>query len=97
MQRLAATTRRTLQGRPMESEKTLTERVSEVIEKIRPLIQQDGGDIELVEVDAETGKVSVRFQGACRACPMSRMTLKMGVERHLKQQVPGVTEVLAVP
>ncbi len=80
----------------MEPEKTLNERVSEVIEAIRPFLQQDGGDIELVEVDAGTGKVSVRLQGACRACPMSQMTLKMGVERHLKQQVPEVTEVVAV-
>ncbi len=74
----------------------LTERVNEVIEKIRPAIQADGGDIELVEVDQSTGKVSIRFHGACRGCPMAALTLKVGVERHLKQQVPDVTEVVSV-
>ena len=80
----------------MAEEKTLNERVSEIIESIRPMIQADGGDIELVEVEHDTGKVSVRLKGACRSCPMSEMTLKMGVERHLKEQVPEVTEVVAV-
>ena len=74
----------------------LTDRVNEVLGKIRPLIQADGGDIELVGIEEETGKVSIRFQGACRGCPMSQMTLKMGVERHMKEQVPEVTEVVAV-
>ena len=74
----------------------LTERVNEVIEKIRPAIQADGGDIELVDVDQSTGKVSIRFHGACRGCPMAALTLKVGVERHLKQQVPDVTEVVSV-
>lgn len=75
---------------------SLTERVGETIEKIRPAIQADGGDIELVEVDQSTGKVSIRFHGACRGCPMAALTLKVGVERHLKQQVPDVTEVVSV-
>ncbi len=78
------------------SQPTLNDRIAKVIEKIRPHIQSDGGDIELVEVDADSGKVSVRFQGACRSCPMSAMTLKMGVERHMKEQVPEVTEVVSV-
>jgi Fe-S cluster biogenesis protein NfuA len=72
------------------------ERVKEVIGRIRPFIQADGGDIELVDVE-ESGKVSVRFKGACRGCPSSAMTLKMGVERHLKEQVPEVSEVVSVP
>jgi Fe-S cluster biogenesis protein NfuA len=74
----------------------LEDRVEQVLGKIRPFIQADGGDIELVSIDAASGKVSIRFQGACRGCPGAAMTLKMGVERHLKEQVPEVTEVLSV-
>ena len=74
----------------------LDARVQEVIDTIRPLLQADGGDIELVSVDAEAGKVFVRLQGACKGCPGAAMTLKMGVERHLKEKVPEVTEVVAV-
>ena len=81
---------------PAQDETTLNDRISEVINQIRPYIQADGGDIELVEVQKESGKVSVRFSGACRGCPMSAMTLKMGVERHLKEKVPEVSEVVAV-
>jgi len=80
-----------------QSQATLKDRVAEVIGKIRPYIQADGGDIELVEIDPGSGKVSVRFKGACRGCPSSAMTLKLGVERHLKEQVPEVSEVVAVP
>lgn len=80
----------------MEEPKTVNDRVNEVLGKIRPMIQADGGDIELVGVEDDTGKVSVRFHGACKGCPMSAMTLKMGVERQLKMQVPEVTEVVAV-
>ena len=75
---------------------TLNDRVTEVIGQIRTHIQADGGDIELVNVDGDSGKVSVRFHGACRGCPMAAMTLKMGVERHLKDQIPEVAEVEAV-
>ena len=75
---------------------TLDQRVQDVLSKIRPYIQADGGDIELVSVDTN-GKVSVRFSGACKGCPMSAMTLKMGVERHLKEKVPEVSEVVSVP
>ncbi len=75
---------------------TVKERVQAVIEKIRPLLQADGGDIELVGMDETTGKVSVRLQGACKGCPGAAMTLKMGVERHLKERVPEVTEVISV-
>ncbi|MGC9454661.1 MAG: NifU family protein [Phycisphaerae bacterium] len=74
----------------------ITERVRGVIEEIRPYLQGDGGDIELVEVDESTGVVSVRLQGACRGCPGAVMTLKMGVERHLRQRVPEVKEVVPV-
>ena len=72
---------------------SLTARVQGVIDQIRPMLQADGGDIEVVEVDEGTGVVSVRLQGACKGCPGAAMTLKMGVERHLKEKVPEVTEV----
>ena len=74
----------------------MQEEVQKVIEEIRPMLQADGGDIELVNVDEETGVVSVRLQGACKGCPGAQMTLKMGVERKLKEQVPAVTSVEAV-
>jgi len=78
------------------SDPTVQQRVSAVIEKIRPMLQADGGDIELVGVAEDTGIVSVRLQGACKGCPGAAMTLKMGVERHLKQHVPEVTGVESV-
>ncbi|HNX26353.1 MAG TPA: NifU family protein [Phycisphaerae bacterium] len=74
----------------------MREKVQEVIDQIKPMLQADGGDIELVDVNEKTGVVSVRLQGACRGCPGARMTLKMGVERKLQSEIPGVTEVLAV-
>ena len=74
----------------------ITEQVREVIESIRPYLQADGGDIELVGVNNKSGIVTVRLQGACHGCPSAQMTLKMGVERHLKEKVPQVTEVVAV-
>jgi Fe-S cluster biogenesis protein NfuA len=77
------------------SEKSFDDQVAEVIESIRPMLQNDGGDIELVGTD-EDMRVRVRLQGACRGCPGAAMTLKMGVERLLKERVPGVKEVVAV-
>jgi Fe-S cluster biogenesis protein NfuA len=64
------------------------------LEKIRPMLQRDGGDIELVEVT--DGIVKVRLTGACKGCPMSQMTLKQGVEKLLMKEVPGLKEVQAV-
>jgi Fe-S cluster biogenesis protein NfuA len=75
--------------------KTFEAKVAEVIDSIRPMLQNDGGDIELVGVDADK-TVRVRLQGACRGCPGARMTLKMGVERVLRQKVSDVKEVVAV-
>jgi Fe-S cluster biogenesis protein NfuA len=69
--------------------------VKEVIENVRPMLQRDGGDIELVSIE-EDNTVKVRLQGACRGCPGARMTLKMGVERLMKEKVPQVKEVVAV-
>ena len=68
--------------------------VAKALEKIRPLLQRDGGDIELVEVS--DGVVKVRLTGACKGCPMSQMTLKQGVEKLLLKEVPGLKEVQAV-
>jgi Fe-S cluster biogenesis protein NfuA len=71
----------------------MKEKVEEALNDVRPALQADGGDIELVAVDEETGVVQVRLVGACAGCPMSQMTLQMGVERLLKQKVPGFTKV----
>lgn len=71
------------------------EDVAAVLELIRPSLQADGGDVRLVDVD-ENGVVSVELQGACKGCPMSQMTLANGVERILKDRVPGVTSVVPV-
>jgi len=73
----------------------MKEKVEEVIDMIRPALQADGGDVELVDV-TEDGVVSVRLTGACGSCPMSTMTLKMGIEKNLKEKVPGVTSVVQV-
>ena len=68
------------------------ELLKKVLELIRPSLQADGGDVKLVDVD-EDGVVTVELQGACKGCPMSQMTLANGVERILKEHVPGVTRV----
>ena len=75
--------------------KTFEDKVKEVIESVRPMLQNDGGDIELVSIE-EDNTVKVRLQGACKGCPGAAMTLKMGVERLMKERVPEVKEVIAV-
>ena len=75
---------------------TVKERVEKVIEKIRPYIQSDGGDITLVGVHEDTGIVEVSLHGACGTCPSSMATLKGGVERMVKQEVPEIKEVVTV-
>ena len=72
----------------------MNEKVEAVLNEIRPALQADGGDVELVGVN--DGMVSVRLTGACAGCPMSTMTLKMGIERILKEKLPEVKEVVAV-
>ena len=72
----------------------MREKVEEVLNKIRPSLQADGGDVELVNVT--DGTVQVRLVGACAGCPMSTMTLQMGIEQTLKQEIPEVKEVVAV-
>ncbi len=74
----------------------LRERVQGVINLIRPAVQADGGDIELVDVTND-GTVQIRFHGACHGCPSSNLTLQMGIERNLREKVPEVTRVVAVP
>jgi Fe-S cluster biogenesis protein NfuA len=76
-------------------ESGMKEKVEQALNKIRPALQGDGGDVELVEVGAD-GTVKVRLKGACGGCPMSQMTLKMGIERILKKEVPEVKSVEAV-
>jgi Fe-S cluster biogenesis protein NfuA len=67
----------------------------EAIEAIRPALQVDGGDMRVIEFDEESGRVDIELMGACGGCPMSTMTLKAGIERILRDRVPGVTEVRA--
>ena len=69
--------------------------VKNTLEEIRPVLQADGGDLEFVEL-TDDGVVKLRLTGACGHCPMSTMTLKMGIERRLKERVPGVKEVISV-
>ena len=77
------------------AENSFEEKVKAIIEAIRPSLQSHGGDIELVGID-EDKTVRVRLQGACTGCPGAQMTLKMGVERLLKENVPEVSQVVAV-
>ncbi|MCD8511036.1 MAG: NifU family protein [Bacillus sp. (in: Bacteria)] len=71
---------------------TMEEQVQEVLDKLRPFLLRDGGDVELVGID-EDGVVKVRLMGACGSCPSSTITLKAGIERALLEEVPGVTEL----
>ncbi|MCK4235608.1 MAG: NifU family protein [Candidatus Krumholzibacteria bacterium] len=73
----------------------MKEKVKEVLDQIRPSLQADGGDVELVEV--KDGVVKVRLKGACAGCPMSQMTLAFGIEKVLKESIPEVKKVESVP
>ncbi len=73
----------------------MLEKVKKVLEEIRPALQADGGDLELVEV-TDDGIVKVKLVGACGTCPMSQMTLKMGIEKRLKEKLPEIKEVVSV-
>ena len=74
----------------------MKEQVQAVINEIRPMLQRDGGDVELVDVSADGATVSVRLQGHCACCPMAQQTLKQGIERIIKEKIPAVKTVLAV-
>ncbi len=71
----------------------MREKVEQALAKIRPMLERDGGSVELIDINGTV--VKVRLTGACHGCPMSQMTLKSGVERIIKQEVPEVTEVVA--
>ena len=75
---------------------TAREKILEVLDSIRPAIQADGGDVELMAYREEDGVVEVRLLGACESCPISMMTLREGIERRLKNSIPGIVEVTAV-
>ena len=77
----------------MTEEKTFDEKVKDCLEEIRPLLQRDGGDCELVSIEDKT--VKIRFQGACQGCPGAAMTLKMGIEQRLREKIPDIKEVIA--
>lgn len=70
----------------------MREKVEEVLEKVRPMLQRDGGDVELVDVQ-DDGVVKVRLTGACSGCPMSTMTLKNAIEETIKKEIPEITSV----
>ncbi len=74
----------------------MREKVEKVIQELKPYLQNDGGDIELVDVDEKTGEVKVKLMGACHGCPMAMITLTQGVEARLKEKIPEVTKVTAV-
>jgi Fe-S cluster biogenesis protein NfuA len=74
----------------------LYRRVDEVLDRIRPYVQLDGGHVELVDVNEEDGIVHIRFQGSCQGCPSSAMTLQMGIENELKTSIPEIRQVVAV-
>ncbi len=71
----------------------MKDRVKKALEMVRPMLQQDGGDIELVDVDEDKGIVKVNLTGACKGCPISQMTLKAGIERYLQSEIPEVNSV----
>jgi len=73
----------------------MREKVEKALAKVRPMLEADGGNVELVEVTAD-GVVKLRLKGSCGCCPMSQMTLKMGIEKVIKQEVPEVKEVVAI-
>jgi Fe-S cluster biogenesis protein NfuA len=73
----------------------MKDRIEKALDKVRPMLQADGGNVELVEVTSD-GVVKLKLQGSCGCCPMSQMTLKMGIEKVLKQAVPEIKEVIAI-
>jgi Fe-S cluster biogenesis protein NfuA len=73
----------------------MKDRVEKALDKVRPILQADGGNVELVEVTAD-GVVKLRLKGSCGCCPMSQITLKQGIEKILKQEVPEIKEVIAI-
>ncbi len=75
---------------------TIEQRIEQVLEQVRPALRMDGGGIEFVEYNAQTGQVFVKLRGACVGCPMSQITLKMGVEAALQDAIPEIKEVVSL-
>jgi Fe-S cluster biogenesis protein NfuA len=75
---------------------SIEDKIEQVLEQVRPALRMDGGGIKLVHFDADTGAVHVQMQGACVGCPMSQITLKMGVEAALQDAIPEIKEVISV-
>ena len=80
-----------------DAENSLNSKVQTVLNEVRKMIQRDGGDLELVNVDEDTGQVQVRFRGACVGCPSAAITFQNAIEQTLKQQVPEIKAVELVP
>ncbi len=74
----------------------MKDKVENALQKIRPMLQADGGNVDLVSVDEKNGIVTIKLTGACGCCPMAQMTLKSGIEASLKKEVPDVKEVVSV-
>jgi len=71
----------------------MKEKIAQLLQKVRPMLQADGGDVEFVDFDEPTGIVTVRLKGACGTCPMATVTLKNGIEKYLKEAIPQITSV----
>lgn len=74
----------------------MRDQIEAILEQVRPALRMDGGNIEYVDFDEATGVLKVRLQGACQGCPMSQITLKMGIEMAMQEALPNVKEVVAV-
>ena len=75
---------------------SIQEEIANSLEQIRPALQRDGGDVEFVEYETDTGILKVRLMGACRGCPYSQMTLSQGIKKALQQNFPQLTDVVSV-
>jgi Fe-S cluster biogenesis protein NfuA len=75
---------------------SINEEIANSLDQLRPALQRDGGDVEFVEFESDTGILKVRLMGACRGCPYSQMTLSQGIKRALQQNFPQVTDVVSV-
>jgi len=80
----------------MPAQTTQRDQIEQVLESLRPALHADGGDVEFIDFDEESGKVLLRWMGVCGSCPISTVTLKQGIEKRLVSAVPGVREVAAV-
>ncbi len=82
--------------KPFSPTSELYQKVDQALDRVRPYLQRDGGEVELVDVDEQKGIVFVRLQGSCRGCPSSAMTLHMGIESELRNSIPQIKQVVAV-